>query len=106
MTMNRIYKAFIALSVLVAVSSCYKEPEFEFAKKGPDMTVNCDETALMGSKIDFTASISDKQYPLSVIKAKLYWDIDQDPVKEIQIRTKADGAYAGAIPVPYVYRLL
>jgi len=99
--MNRIYKAFIALSVLVAVSSCYKEPEFEFAKKGPDMTVNCDETALMGSKIDFTASISDKQYPLSVIKAKLYWDIDQDPVKEIQIRTKADGAYAGAIPVPY-----
>ena len=95
MIMNRIYKTFIALSALVAVSSCYKEPEFEFAQKGPDMTVTCDESALMGGKIDFTADVYDKDYPLSVINAKLYWDIDLDAVQEVELRTKTEGTYAG-----------
>ncbi len=101
MIMNRIYKTFIALSALVAVSSCYKEPEFEFAQKGPDMTVTCDESALMGGKIDFMADVYDKDYPLSVINAKLYWDIDLDAVQEVELRTNTEGTYAGTIKVPY-----
>ena len=38
--MNRIYKTIITLAALVAAVSCYKEPEFDFAEHGPDMTHN------------------------------------------------------------------
>jgi len=100
--MNRIYKTFIALSALVAVSSCYKEPEFEFAQKGPDMTITCDESALMGGKIDFTANLTDEQYPLSTIIAQLYWDLELgNPVSEVVVRTKSEGTYLGSLPVPF-----
>ena len=104
--MNRIYKTLIALSALVALSSCYKEPEFEFAQKGPDMTISCDESALMGGKIDFTADVYDSEYPLSVLNAKLYWDLELgSSVSEIELRTKTEGTYAGSIPVPFEKQL-
>ena len=104
--MNRIYKTLIALSALVAATSCYKEPEFDFAQKGPDMTLTCDESALMGGKIDFVADVYDSQYPLSVINAKLYWDLELgNPVSEVEIRTKTEGTYAGSLSVPFEAKL-
>lgn len=105
--MNGIYKTIIALSALAAVTSCYKEPEFEFARRGPEMSVSCDESALMGGKIDFTADVSDSEYPLSVVKAVLYWDLEVGEIaSEVQIRTKTDGTYLGSIPVPFVKDLV
>ena len=100
--MNRIYKTIITLAALAAAVSCYKEPEFDFAEHGPDMTVSCAETALMGGNIDFTADVYDKDYPLSVLKAKLFWDLEVgDPVSEFEVRTNAEGTYAGKLAVPF-----
>ena len=100
--MNRIYKTIITLAALAAAVSCYKEPEFDFAEHGPDMTVSCAETALMGGNIDFTADVYDKDYPLSVLKAKLFWDLEVgDPVSEFEVRTNAEGTYAGKLEVPF-----
>ena len=101
--MNRIFKlAILSLSGVVAFTSCYKEPVFEFAEKGPNTTITCDESALMGGKIDFIADLSDDKYPLSVINAKLYWDVETgDPVSEIEIRTNSAGTYAGSLAVPF-----
>ena len=100
--MNRIYKTIITLAALAAAVSCYKEPVFEFAEDGPDMTVSCAESALMGGNIDFTADIYDQDYPLSVLKAKLYWDLEVgDPVSEFEVRTTSEGTYAGKLAVPF-----
>ena len=101
--MNRIFKAIMVLGTLAALSSCYKEPVFEFAQKGPDMTIDCDESALMGGKIDFTADLSDAEYPLSVLNAKLYWDLEMGLVaSETQLRTATEGTYAGSLSIPFV----
>ena len=100
--MNRIFKAIMVLGTLSALSSCYKEPVFEFAENGPEMTVTCDEYAFLGGKIDFTADVKDSEYPLSVINAKLYWDLELgDVVTEVQIRTTTEGTYAGSLSVPF-----
>ena len=56
----------------------------------------------MGGKIDFMADLSDDKYPLSVINAKLYWDVETgDPVSEVEIRTESAGTYAGSLAVPF-----
>ena len=91
--MNRIFKlAILSLAGTVAVTSCYKEPVFEFAEKGPNTSITCDEAAYMGGKIDFMADLSDDKYPLSVINAKLYLDVETgDPVSEVEIRTESAG---------------
>ena len=101
--MNKTFKiTLLSLAAVAAFSSCYKEPVFEFAEKGPNTSIECDESALMGGKIDFVADLSDDKYPLSVINAKLYWDIETgDPVSEIEIRTKSAGTYAGTLKVPF-----
>ena len=75
---------------------------FEFAEKGPNTSITCDEAAYMGGKIDFMADLSDDKYPLSVINAKLYWDVETgDPVSEVEIRTESEGTYAGSLAVPF-----
>ena len=100
--MNRICKMIIALATLASAVSCYKEPVFDFAEHGPQLSVTCDEAALMGGKIDFTADVKDADYPLSVIKAKLYWDVEVgEPVSEFQVRTLTEGTYAGTLSVPF-----
>lgn len=102
MIMNRIYKTLIALSALAVVTSCYKEPEFEFAQTGPDLTVTCDESALMGGEIDFVADIYDDSYPLSVLKVELYWDLELgEAVSEVELRAKTEGSHLGTLPVPF-----
>lgn len=99
--MKRIFKTIIALATFAAALSCNKEPEFEFAQSGPDMTVQCDEAALMGGKVDFIVDVHDDKYPLSVVNAKFYWDVDEDHVSEVELRTKTEGTYAGSLSVPY-----
>ena len=105
--MNRIYKTIIILAALAAAVSCYKEPTFEFAEHGPDMTVTCGESALMGGNIDFTADVYDEDYPLSVLKAKFYWDVEiGEPVSEFEVRTLTEGTYAGKLAVPFAKDLV
>lgn len=101
--MNRIFKlAILSLAGTVALTSCYKEPVFEFAEKGPNTSITYDESAYMGGKIDFIADLSDDKYPLSVLNAKLYWDVETgDPVSEVEIRTESEGTYAGSLAVPF-----
>lgn len=102
MIMNNIFKlTILSFAGVLAFASCNTEPEFEFAQTGPEMTVECDQSALMGGKIDFVIDIKDNKYPLSVVNAKLYWDIDEDHASEVEIRTKTEGTYAGSLPVPY-----
>ena len=99
---NTLKITLCSLAAAVAFTSCYKEPTFEFAEKGPNTSITCDETAVMGGKIDFVADLSDDKYPLSVLNAKLYWDVETgDPVSEVEIRTKETGTYAGYLKVPF-----
>lgn len=98
---NTLKVTLLSLAAAAVFTSCNTEPEFEFAKTGPTMTVECAENALMGGKIDFVVDVRDDKYPLSVVNAKFYWDVEEDHVSEVEIRTKTEGTYAGSVSVPY-----
>ena len=105
--MNKIFKiATFALTGMLAFASCQKEFQFEFAQDGPEMTVTCESQAYLGGVIDFSVDLSDTKYPLSVLKAQLFTDLDVEggkPVPEdaFEVRTKEDGTYEGTLNVPY-----
>ena len=82
-----------------ALVSCMKTPELVLADKGPDMTVNsCTESAYMGADLKFSVTVSDDDFALSTLKARLYYDDAQ--VGETVIRTKENGTYEGSLTAP------
>lgn len=105
--MNKLFKiAILMTSGVMALASCQKEFQFEFAEKGPEMKVNCEPAAFLGGSIEFSVDLSDEKYPLSVLKAQLFTDLDveggkPEPVAEFEVRTKDEGTYEGNLSVPY-----
>lgn len=98
--MNKIFKiSAIALAAVIAFASCQKTPEFKTTDKGPDMVVETySESAYMGGDLKFAVTITDKEFALSTLKAKLYFG--QKEVADATIRTKEYGLYEESIKVP------
>ncbi len=98
--MNRYIKYSMTLICgAAALVSCMKTPELALADKGPDMTVNsCTESAYMGADLKFSVTVSDDDFALSTLKARLYYDDAQ--VGETVIRTKENGTYEGSLTAP------
>jgi hypothetical protein len=83
----------------VAVMACQpKEPAFLTTDKGPQQTVNCDATALMGSDFRFTVDLQD---PIALSTLKVQLKFDDTVVADTTIRTKTNGTYAGRLLVPF-----
>ena len=105
--MNKLFKiAILMASGVMALASCQKEFQFEFAEKGPEMTVNCESAGYLGGSIEFSVDLSDENYPLSVLKAQLFTDLDveggkPEPLSAFEVRTKEEGTYEGKLDVPY-----
>lgn len=98
--MRRIYYTLSLIIVaLFTVFSCKKNvPEVKFTDKGPQMEVKTiDNSAYMGGNISFTVNLKD-EFPLSTLKARLYFDDTQ--VSEKVIRTKQNGEYKDVLSVP------
>ncbi len=100
--MKNIVKATIALTAAASVfMSCKKEFEYVFADKGPDLSVaSYSESADMGGRLTFSVDVSDSDFALSTVKAKLCFD--QDVVSDTTIRTKEAGIYDGWLDVPFM----
>lgn len=97
--MKRILSAFFIAIAGIATLSCNKEPEMQYAENGPEMTINSyTEKVNMGSMIKFSVSVSDSEYDLSTVKARLLFD--ETEVGAATIRTKENGTYEDAILVP------
>ena len=97
--MKRILLALFIFIAGIATLSCNKEPEMQYADKGPEMTINSyTETVNMGSMIKFSVSVSDSEFALSTVKARLLFD--ETEVGTVTIRTKENGTYEDAILVP------
>ena len=104
--MNKLFKIAILMTTAAAFASCQQEFQFEFAENGPKMTIDCEKTALLGGSIDFSVDLSDEKYPLSVLKAQLFTDLDVEggkptPVADFEVRTKEEGKYEGNLEVPF-----
>lgn len=100
--MNKILKnilmAVAGMAVLVACQE--KEPEFVTTEKGPDMTVESySENVYMGANIKFSVNVSDNDFALSTLKARLLYD--ETEVNSVTIRTKENGVYEGTLSVPF-----
>lgn len=100
--MKNIVKATIALTAAASVfMSCKKEFEYVFADKGPNLSVaSYSESADMGGRLTFSVDVSDSDFALSTVKAKLCFD--QDVVSDTTIRTKEAGIYGGWLDVPFM----
>lgn len=100
--MKNIVKATIALTAAASVfMSCKKEFEYVFADKGPNLSVaSYSESADMGGRLTFSVDVSDSDFALSTVKAKLCFD--QDVVSDTTIRTKEAGIYDGWLDVPFM----
>ncbi len=87
---------FIAVAALLAFAACKNEevPTGE----GPEMTVVCDESALMGDLFKFKVTLQDN-VPLSTLKAELLFD--QTVVSEITKRTTTNGTYEDGLEIPF-----
>ncbi|MEE0236409.1 MAG: DUF5121 domain-containing protein [Bacteroidales bacterium] len=105
--MNKFIKIAVLIgSGVMAFASCQREFQFEFAENGPEMNVDCENQAYLGGSIEFSVNVSDKEYPLSVLKAHLFTDLDveggkPEPVASFEVRTKEEGTYEGSLAVPY-----
>lgn len=66
---------------------------------GPETVINSySVNSYMGADISFSVSISDKDFALSTLKAKLLYD--ESEVSNVTIRTKENGTYEGTIHAP------
>lgn len=100
--MNRIFKfAAVVSASMAAFASCQETPELRLTDVGPDMTVNdCTESTYMGAEIKFSVDVNDTDFALSTLKAWLYYDLDEDAVNSVTIRTKENGTYEGSLQAP------
>lgn len=58
------------------------------------------DQAMFGDSLYFSVDVSDKDVPLSTVKAQLYFD--EELVSENVIRTKTEGSYEGRIYIPFL----
>ena len=103
MKMNKNMKRFSILSTLLAaavLAGCLREePEFITTDKGPTQTVTLPSTALMGSQMDFSVTLTD-EIALSTLKIKVLFD--ETVVADTTIRTKTNGTYEGHLMIPFL----
>lgn len=95
--MKKLFYILLAAGVVFACKE--KEEETNNTAKGPQQTVACDASALMGDEFSFSVTLED-QVPLSTLKVELMFD--QTVVAETTIRTKENGVYEGKLPVPFL----
>lgn len=91
-------KTVYALAALLALAACEKEKELVIADHGPSQTITCDESALMGSAVNFSVDLQDN-IALSTLKVALLFD--ETVVADTTIRTKTNGSYEGFLKVPF-----
>lgn len=96
-------KAILRYSLIAAIAattltSCYKEPELKVTDKGPEMTCEIAQSALMGENLPFKITLNDN-VALSTAQLHLYFDGTE--VSRKVIRTKDNGTYDGTLSIPY-----
>lgn len=91
---------FLYLGIIIALigfNACEDEKE---SSGQPILTINSDINAShFGDSIAFSATVGDKEVPLSTLKAQLFFG--DEKVSETIIRTKSFGQYSGKIFVPF-----
>ena len=91
-------KLLFALTAVLALAACQKTKELVIADHGPSQTVTYDQSALMGSTVNFSVSLKD-DIALSTLKVSLLFD--ETVVADTTIRTKTAGTYEGFLKVPF-----
>ncbi|BEG98064.1 DUF5125 domain-containing protein [Bacteroides sedimenti] len=98
------YKSFLWLLVaIIAFSACnnnedYSEPPVEGE---PVLTLKSQiSSAMFGDSLSFAVNATDAKFPLSTLKAQLFFG--ENKVSETVIRTKTNGDYSGKIFIPYL----
>ncbi len=97
------YKSILcSLIALAAFSACNNEDNTEPPVEGnPVLTPKTQITsAMFGDSLTFSASVSDAEFPLSTLKAQLFYG--DEKVSETVIRTKTNGDYTGKVFIPYL----
>lgn len=92
------YLMLFAAGLTVFAACNNKEKEGGETGEGPDVTVTCPESALMGDDFSFSVNIEDK-VALSTLKVELLFD--ETVVAESTIRTAANGVYEGTLSIPF-----
>ncbi len=99
MSMKNIVKSSLAvLAAASALSSCYKEPKLKVTDKGPEMTCEIAQSALMGERLPFKITLKDN---IALSTAQLHLFFDGTEVSKQVIRTKENGTYEGTLDIPY-----
>ncbi len=91
-------KLLFALTAVLALAACQKTKELVIADHGPSQTVTYDQSALMGSTVNFSVSLKD-DIALSTLRVSLLFD--ETVVADTTIRTKTAGTYEGFLKVPF-----
>lgn len=92
-------KKFVySLAALLCLAACNKEKELVIADHGPTQTITYDQSALMGSVVNFSVNLQDN-IALSTLKVALLFD--ETVVADTTIRTKTTGTYEGYLKVPF-----
>lgn len=96
--MKNIFKYFALAALVAGVAGCADDDELVTTDKGPAMTgVSYNENAIMGDSVRFEVTLEDP-IALSTLKGELYFD--EEKVSDVEIRTKSNGTYKGAVAVP------
>lgn len=92
-------KKFVySLAALLCLAACNKEKDLVVADHGPTQTITYDQSALMGSVVNFSVDLQDN-IALSTLKVALLFD--ETVVADTTIRTKTTGTYEGYLKVPF-----
>ena len=98
MKMKDTLKYFALAALIAGAAACADDDELETTDAGPVMTVvSYSENAIMGDSVRFEVTLEDP-IALSTLKGELYYD--EDKVSDVEIRTKTNGTYKGAVAVP------
>lgn len=98
MKMKSIFRCFALAFLIAGAVGCDDDKELETTDVGPVMTVvSRSENVLMGDSVRFEVTLDDA-IALSTLKGELYFD--EEKVSDVEIRTKQNGTYKGALAVP------
>lgn len=98
MKMKNTFKYFAIAALIAGAAGCGDDDELATTDVGPVMTVvSRSENAVMGDSVRFEVTLEDP-VALSTLKGELYFD--EEKVSDVEIRTKTNGTYKGAVAVP------
>ncbi len=98
MKMKNIFQYFALAALIAGAAGCGDDDELATTDVGPVMTVvSHSENAIMGDSVRFEVTLEDP-IALSTLKGELYFD--EEKVSDVEIRTKTNGTYKGAVAVP------